>query len=133
MERSVVLHRDVAVIKLRFESLDLGGGHAGVLGVRAVKLTAHSAHRCGYGLALGEFATRRLGNLPDCFDAQDAGKAYRGRVPLAREELRAVDPEGLDPDQNPPGLGLRNRPLLEFERLRPTRFLDYRRSHRFPE
>ncbi len=53
---------------------------------------------------LGDFATRRLGNLPDCFDAEDPGKTYRGRVPLAREELRAFNPESLDPDENPSGL-----------------------------
>ena len=40
--------------------------------------------------------------------------------------------EGLDPDQNPPGLGQRSRSLLEFERLRPTRFFDDRRAHGYP-
>ncbi len=40
--------------------------------------------------------------------------------------------EGLDPDQNPPGLGQRSRSLLEFERLRSTSFFDDCRAHGYP-
>ncbi len=51
-------------------------------------------------------------NLADRLDAEDARESDVRRVSLPGKELRAVQPEGPNPNEKPTGFGRRNRAAL---------------------
>src|SRR5271170_2571005 len=68
--------------KFCLDDLHLGCGHAGELGVPAVELPPHAAHRSSDDIAFAELAARRLLYQTDRLNAEDAGKFNAWRMPL---------------------------------------------------
>jgi hypothetical protein len=80
-------------------------------------------------VALVELASWRLLDQTHCFDAQDPWEHHARRKTLPGEQLRAVEPKCLDPDQNLSRLWRGDRAALDFEDFRPARFVDNRSLH----
>jgi hypothetical protein len=71
-----------------------------VLGVPAVDLSSQPAHKCGGRFASLMLAAGTRGDSANGFDAKDTGQAYVGGAAQTREELGAVEAEGVHLDEN---------------------------------
>jgi hypothetical protein len=86
--------------------LSLRRWHARILGIAAVEVSAHAAHGCSDDIARLEFVAGRFFDDADALDAKNTRKGDTGGVPLTSEELRAVEAEGFDADEDLTGLGM---------------------------
>jgi hypothetical protein len=64
--------------------------HACELGVTAVVLPPHAAHGRRYDVPFAKFATGRILDNPDRFNAQDAREGHIRRLAEAGKKLRTV-------------------------------------------
>jgi hypothetical protein len=117
-------------VKHGSHGLHLRSRNAGVFGIAAVELSPHASHRGRDEVAFAELASWRVLDEPSRLDAENARKPHRRRMALSREQLGAVEAEGLDLDQNLAGLRHRHGTLLELEHLRSPSFMDHRGLHR---
>ena len=91
--------------------------HARILGISAVILPAHSTHRRCNSCAFFKLVARRRLDKTNGFNAQNSRKWNTRRVTLTGKELRSVQTEGLNLDENLAARRSGNGACLQFQDL----------------
>src|SRR5271170_2154737 len=104
------------------------GWSASTCGKRALKYPGkkshHASHRCRHDLAMTELISRSSFHKSYRLDAKDPGELDTRRVPLSCEELRPIEAESFDTDQDFVIFWLRYRYSFKLENLGSTWLVD---------
>lgn len=102
----------------------MGGGCGDILGVAAVIEPSHATHQGDGEASWLERAVRRIIDDADTLCTQHTWKTDLWIVSAARIDLRAAESNRLDADADPSRRRLRERRLLDLQRLRASGLAD---------